>query len=293
MNLIQIFTRYPDQEACIAHLEKVRWGDHPYCPHCGTDSISRKADGDRVGRWNCHDCHASFNVMAGTIMEKTKIPLQKWFLGIGLMVNAKKSLSSCQLARDLELNQKTAWYMQQRIRSQMASDQGSILLQGIVEADETYVGGKPLKANKREDDTNDSPRGRGTKKTPVIGVVERGSNVVTQVANSLKGKAIVKFLRSAVIPKGSVLITDEFKAYNAMQGVMPRLTINHDVQYVDGMVHTNTIEGVRALLKRAWFGLHHHYSKQWMPLFVAKAIWKYNHRHSDDAFGTFLQAVVS
>ena len=108
-------------------------------------------------------------------MEKTKIPLQKWFLGIGLMVNAKKSLSSHQLASDLELNQKSAWYMQQCIRSQMASEQGSILLQGIVEADETYVGGKPRKANRREDDTNDHPRGRGTRKTPVIGVVERAA----------------------------------------------------------------------------------------------------------------------
>ena len=292
MNLIQIFTRYPDQEACIEHLERVRWGDHPHCPHCGTDSISRKADGDRVGRWNCHDCHASFNVLAGTIMEKTRIPLQKWFLGIGLMVNAKKSLSSCQLARDLDLNQKTAWYMQQRIRSQMASDQGSILLQGIVEADETYVGGKPRKANKREDD-EPAPRGRGTKKTPVIGVVERGGKVVAQVADSLKGKAVVKFLRSAVIPEGSVLITDEFNAYNAMQGILPRLTINHDVQYVDGMIHTNTIEGVWALLKRAWFGSHHHYSKQWMPLFVAEAAWKYNQRHAENAFGAFLKAVVS
>lgn len=292
MNLIHICARYPTQDTCIEHLEDVRWGDNPHCPHCGSGHVARKADGNRVGRWNCHDCHASFNVLAGTIMEGTRVPLQKWFLAIGLMVNAKKSLSSCQLARDLDLNQKTAWYMQQRIRSQMASDQGSILLQGIVEADETYVGGKPRKANKREDD-EPAPRGRGTSKTPVIGVVERGGKVVAQVADSLKGKAVVKFLRSAVIPEGSVLITDEFKAYNAMQGILPRMTINHDVQYVDGMIHTNTIEGVWALLKRAWFGSHHHYSKQWMPLFVAEAAWKYNQRHSGNAFGAFLKAVVS
>ena len=123
--------------------------------------------------------------------------------------------------------------------------------------------------------------------------MEHGGKVVAQVADSLKGKAVMKFLRSAVIPDGSVLITDQFKAYNAMQGIMPRLIINHDVQYVDGMIHTNTIEGVWALLKRAWFGSHHHYTKQFMPLFVAESTWKYNHRDDENAFGTFLQAVVS
>ena len=175
----------------------------------------------------------------------------------------------------------------------MATDQGSILLQGIVETDETYVGGNPRKANKREDDTNDHPRGRGTKKTPVIGVVERGGKVVAQVADSLKAKAILKFLRSAVTPDGSVLITDEFKAYNAMQGVLPCLTINHDRQYVDGLIHTNTIEGTWSLLKRAWYGSHHHYTKQFRPLFVVETAWKYNHRHDDGAFNAFLWAVAA
>ena len=157
MNLMTIFTRYPDQEACIEHLERVRWEDDPHCPHCGSVHVARKCDGHRVGRWNCHACKASFNVLSGTIFEKTKIPLQKWFLGIGLIVNARKSLSSCQLARDLDLNQKSAWYMQQRIRAEMASKQGAILLQGVVEADETYVGGKPRKRNRRRDGDDSTP----------------------------------------------------------------------------------------------------------------------------------------
>lgn len=148
MNLLSIFSRFPDQEACIEHLEQVRWGDKPACPHCGSLHVARKADGKRVGRWNCHDCKSSFNVLSKTIFERTQLPLQKWFLAIGLVVNAKKSLSSYQLARDLELNQKSAWYMQTRIRGAMAAAQGD-LLQGIVEADETYVGGKPRKSNRR------------------------------------------------------------------------------------------------------------------------------------------------
>ena len=157
MNLLNIFTRFPDQEACIEHLENVRWGDSPYCPHCGSFKVSPKADGDRIGRWNCQDCKSSFNVLSGTIFEKTKLPLQKWFMAIGLIINAKKSLSSCQLARDLDLNQKSAWYMQHRIRAQMASRQEALFLQGIVEADETYVGGKPRKGNKRNKNKEHPP----------------------------------------------------------------------------------------------------------------------------------------
>ena len=108
--------------------------------------VARKCEGERVGRWNCHSCKASFNVLSKTILQKTRIELQKWFMAIGLMVNAKKSLSSCQLARDLAINQKSAWYMMERIRAAMAAGEKQ-LLQGIVEADETYIGGKPRKRN--------------------------------------------------------------------------------------------------------------------------------------------------
>ncbi len=149
MGLIEVFNRFPDHEACIAHLEAVRWGDCPACPHCGSLRVGRKADGARVGRWNCHDCHGSFNVLHGTIFQKTKIPLQKWFLAIGLLLNAKKSISSCQLARDLELNQKSAWFLAMRVRMELAKDANAGLLHGIVEADECYIGGKPRKANRR------------------------------------------------------------------------------------------------------------------------------------------------
>ena len=158
MNLVTIFQRFPDQEACIEYLERLRWGHNEHCPYCGSTSVARKSDAGRIGRWNCHGCKSSYNVLSGTIFEKTRIPLQKWFLGIGLIINAKKSLSSCQLARDLDMTQPSAWYMQQRIRSAMASDE-SWLLQGIVEADETYVGGKPRKGNKRDDDNSNKRAG--------------------------------------------------------------------------------------------------------------------------------------
>ena len=289
MNLFTTFTRYPTHELCIEHLEAVRWPADANCPHCGGSHVARKQENYRVGRWNCHDCKSSFNVLSGTIFEKTKIPLQKWFLGIALIVNAKKSLSSCQLARDLDITQQSAWYMQQRVRAEMATKQGLAMLHGVVEMDETYVGGKPRKGNRRDDDGPGAPRGRATRKTPVIGAVERGGNVTARVADDLTGKGIARFLKETVDPLGSLLITDEYKAYNAASKRMNHAVINHSKAYAEGNVHTNTIEGFWSLLKRAWYGSHHHYSKHWTPLFVAEAGWKYNRRNDADAFGTFLK----
>ena len=289
MNLLSIFSKYPDQEACLEHLENIRWGISPRCPHCDSEHVARKSDGDRLGRWNCHSCHSSFNVLAGTIMEKTRIPLQKWFLGIGLMVNAKKSISSCQLARDLELTQPTAFYMQQRIRAGMALDEQP-LLQGILEADEVYIGGKPRHKNRVKDRVKHK-RGRGTSKTPVIGAVERSGNVTARVAEDLTGKGILKFLKDSVEPAGSLLVTDGYKAYRAVRGYMPHAVIDHDVLYADGPIHTNTIEGFWSLIKRAWYGTHHHYSVRNTGLYVAEACWKYNQRHNENAFGYFVRSL--
>jgi transposase-like protein len=262
-----IFSLYPDQEACIEHLEKVRWHDEPNCPYCGSDNVARKAENTRIGRWNCRACRSSFNVLSGTIFEKTKVELQKWFLAVGLVVNAKKSLSSYQLGRDLELNQKTAWYMQQRIRAAMAAEQAP-MLQGIVEADETYVGGKPRKGKRRDDDGPGAPRGRATRKTPVIGAVERGGSVVARVADDLTGKGIIRFLKNSVDPIGSLLITDEYKGYNAAKSRYNHAVINHSEAYADGDTHTNTIEGFWSLIKRAWYGSHHHYTKHWGIIYL-------------------------
>lgn len=130
--------------------------------------MRRKRENDRVGRWNCHACLGSFNVLSGTIMEKTKIPLQKWFLAVALTVNARKSLSSYQLSRDIGVTQVSSWYMMQRIRRAMAGDERHFLC-GIVEADECYIGGKPRKRNNRDDDADPPKRGRGTKNVPRSG----------------------------------------------------------------------------------------------------------------------------
>ena len=212
--------------------------------------------------------------------------------GRGLVVNAKKSLSSYQLARDLGLNQKTAWFMEQRIRAEMTSKQNEIELQGIIEADETYIGGKPRKWNKRKNDDNNPKtkgRGRGTKKTPVIGAVERGGKVVARVAENLSGQSILQFVKDTINPDGSLLITDQFRSYRAVRKTMAHAVVNHQTTYVEGSVHTNNIESFWAIIKRAWYGSHHHYKKQYMPLYIAEAAWKYNNRGNDNVFGSFMQ----
>ena len=193
------------------------------------------------------------------MFQGTQIPLHKWFVAISLIMNAKKSLSSCQLGRDLNLNQRSAWFMQTRIRAEMAQ-QGSVILQGIIEADETYLGGKLRKENKK-DNTPKHPCGRGRKKTPILGVVQRGGEVVARVATDLSGRDILKFLKDFVKPDGSVLMTDESNFYNEVD--INHKVIKHKETFVEGIVHTNTIEGFWSLLKRAWYGSHHHYKRKY------------------------------
>ena len=288
MNLITVFQRFPDHEACLEHLERVRWGQTPTCPYCGSERVAPKADGFRKGRWNCHGCRSSFNVLSGTIFQKTREPLQKWFVAISLILNAKKSVSAHQLARDLDLTPPTAWRMGMKIRENMQA-QGA-LLSGIVEADEAYVGGKPRKHN-RHDDNTPSPRGRATSKTAVLGVVERGGRVVAQPMDALDSASITAFI-SAHVDAGSLLMTDEYKGYYGISKKMPHAVIEHAVQYADGIVHTNTIEGFWALLKRAWYGSHHHYNRKHAPAYVAEACYKYSIRNDPNAFSAFIAQAV-
>ena len=159
MGVIRVLNRFSNQEACVAHMEQVRFKDGPYCPRCGAvGECARKQERDYTGRWNCHACKSTFNVLTGTIFQSTHIPLQKWFVAIEVMMNAKKSLSSPELGRQVELTQQTALYVQQRIRSEMATKQGKVLLRGIIEADETFVGGRPRKSNARSDNDQHNPR---------------------------------------------------------------------------------------------------------------------------------------
>lgn len=290
MNLYDIVDRFSDQESCISHLEEIRWQGSPECPHCESDRVAPKQVHGKSGRWNCHTCKSSFNVLSGTVFQGTQIPLTKWFMAIYLMGDAKKSLSSCQMARYLDLTQPSAWYMMQRIRSEMGR-KGKTLLKGIIEADETYVGGKPRR--RKDDDGNMPPppkRGRGTSKTPVIGAIERGGKVIARVATDLTKKGVLGFIKDVVDSAKSVLMTDEFKAYEGADEMMPHSTVQHgEKEYVKGIAHTNTIEGFWSMLKRAFHGTHHWWSKKWTQHYVDEACYKWNNRKNRNVFKKFIR----
>ena len=290
MNLFDAVARFSDQESCIKHLENVRWEGNPKCPYCESDRVKPKKEGNKIGRWNCHTCKSSFNVLSGTLFQKTQIPLPKWFMAIFLMGDAKKSLSSCQLAGHLDLTQQSAWYMMQRIRSEMGR-KGKTLLKGIIEADETYVGGKPRRRKNENGELPPPPkRGRGTKKTPVIGIIERAGNVIARVATDLSKKGILSFIQKFVKTDQAVLMTDEVKGYEDVDELLPHSTVNHgEKEYVKGITHTNTIEGFWSMLKRAFHGTHHHYSKKWMRLYVTEACYKWNNRKKRKIFEKFIR----
>ena len=225
MNLFDAVKRFSDQEACIKHLEKVRWGDQPECPYCESHRVAPKNERRKIGRWNCHTCKSSFNVLSGTLFQGTQIPLQKWFMAILLMNDAKKSLSSCQLARHLDITQPSAWYMMQRIRAEMGR-KSKVLLKGIIEADETYIGGQPRsRKNEKGELPPPSKRGRGTRKPPILAATERSGKVIARVATDLTRKGILTFIRKFVKTDQAVLMTDEFKSYEVVDDIMPHSTV--------------------------------------------------------------------
>jgi transposase-like protein len=192
-SLIEIYRRFPDRGAAIAHLEQVRWPNGIHCPACGADTVARKAEKGQQDRLQCWSCERSFSATVGTIFHNSHIDLQRWFLLISLMLNAKKGLSAMQAARDLEMRRPTVWSMMHRIRAALVDD--GALLCGLVEMDEAYVGGKPRRSN-RKDDNDPKPRGRGTSKTPVVGAVERNGRAKLdamtddQLLDALTGETI-------------------------------------------------------------------------------------------------------
>jgi len=199
MNIVEIFAKFPTQEDCISYLEDVRWNGKPVCPYCNSLKVTVVKN---ENRYHCNHCNASFSVTVGTIFHDTRLPLQKWFLALSLMLNAKKGISARQLARDLDVNKNTGWYLAMRIRKAMTQTNERELLLGVVEMDETYIGGKPRRGSGK---TN--KRGRSTSKTPVVGMIERGGKVKAEVVKNkkLNNKTLSSLVRKNVDTANAVL----------------------------------------------------------------------------------------
>lgn len=287
MNLLELFKEFADNDKAVAYLESVRWKDKVVCTYCKSDKTC-KHNNEKRSRWQCWNCKKSFSVTVGTIFHRTHIDLNKWFWLIALMLNAKKGLSAYQAARDLGMNRPTVWSMMHRIRKAMATDQMD-LLKGIVEMDECYIGGKPRKEVKKNDDSNDdnppkSKRGRGTKKTPVVGIVERDGNVKTQEFNGIKltAKNLMELVRKTVDIENSILMTDEYKGYNKMKNIIDHKAVFHAYEYVNGDIHTNTIESFWAILKRGIVGQFHKVSKKYLQNYLNEFEYRYNNRKQEN-----------
>jgi transposase-like protein len=280
MNLVEIFELFPTEDACLSFLEQARWKNEPRCPYCKSTKATPML---KENRHHCNSCNTSFSVTVGTIFHNTKLPLQKWFLAVCLMLNAKKGLSARQLSRDLKVNKDTAWRISMKIREAMYESEQRNMLHGIVEVDETYIGGKPRKTGP---DDKHHPRGRGTKKIPVLGMVERNGKVKARVVrkDQLQSRKLQQLIRRNVDITNTTLMTDQFGGYIRIKQMMPHKVINHSVWYVDGNTHTNTIESFWALLKRGIVGQYHKVSLRYLPRYITEFCYRYNHRKHEDLF---------
>jgi len=297
MNIVRIYQLFPTEADCIAHLEAVRWKGEPFCPYCGSLNPTPLP---KESRHHCNACNTTFSVTVGTIFHHTHLPLQKWFLAVSIVLNAKKGLSARQLARDLETNKNTGWRMGMQIRRAMGEREQRDLLTGVVEMDETYIGGKPRKGNigsSGQAGGDKSRRGRGTKKTPVVGMLQRGGRVKTQVVKKtdLTAKKLSALVRRHIDTANSTLLTDEYQGYVGIKNFMEHRTVNHAICYVaeDG-TNTNSIEGFWALVKRGIVGQYHHVTVRYLPRYLDEFSYRFDHRRADtdQLFGMTLARAV-
>ncbi len=282
-SIIELIQAFPDQQSCIDHLEQLRWNGNVVSPF----DAESKVYNCKGNKYKCKNTGKYFNVKTNTIFDNTKIDLQKWFLAIWLVTSHKKGISSLQLGRDLKITQKSAWFMLSRIRQCFGIDNDT-KLDNEVEADETFVGGK----NKNRH-ANKKTRGTSDDKAPVLGMVERSGKVIAKhVPNTTMETLSHEILKN--VKETAKLYTDEYTSYARMKRVYDHSVVKHSQhQYVNGRVHTNTIEGFWSLLKRGIFGIYHFTSKKHLQLYVDEFVFRYNSRKQPEAmrFNLFLKNI--
>lgn len=277
-SLIELFEAFPDEQTAIDHLRALRWKNGAFCPYCGSTRVMHFSD-KRTHK--CSDCRQRFSIKVGTIFEDTKLPLRKWFAAIWLITAHKKGIASTQLATDLNITQKSAWFVLHRLRYAARTKSFARPLAGDVESDETFIGGKVTNMSARKRNARGNPKGT-VGKTIVHGFLQRGegegvSQVRAATIADVGGPTIQASVRANVEP-GSKLYTDAWRAYRGLNGEYEHSYVDHRTTYVDGATHTNSLEGVWSLFKRQYHGTHHWISQKHMDAYLDEMCYRWNRR---------------
>lgn len=276
-SLHEMVAAFPDEQSCIDHLRSIRWRNGAFCPHCGSVKVYHFSD-NRTHK--CGDCRKRFSIKVGTIFEDSKIGLHKWFMAIYLITSHRKGIASTQLARDIAVTQKTAWFMLHRLRHAAETKSFNAPLKGQVEVDETYVGGK--EKNKHAHKKMPGSQG-GANKAVVFGMLERGGELRARKVKDASAATVQTEIRQHVAP-GTNVMTDEHRGYRGLQGVFNHHTVNHSAgEYVKHyFIHTNGLEGAWSLFKRQVFGIHHFVSTKHLDRYLNEFTYRYNRRDAGE-----------
>lgn len=271
-SILELLDRFPTEQSCIDYLEQVRWKDGVVSPFDSTSKVYKCKN----NQYKCKNTGKVFNVKTNTMYDNTKLSLKKWFVAIYFVTEHKKGISSCQLARDLNVTQKTAWFILQRIRNCFQLEVEDAKLEGTVEIDETFVGGR--NKNRHWDKKVPQSQGRSFKdKTPVFGMLQREGQVIAKVVPNTKAKTLKPYI-DFYIKEGSNLYTDEWY-YGNLNEKYNHDFVNHKAKnYGHGDVYTNTIEGFWSLLKRGIIGIYHKTTRKHLQRYVDEFCFRYNNR---------------
>lgn len=274
-SIFDLLKAFPDEQTCIDRLEQLRWNGNVISPFDENSKVY-KCKGNK---YRCKNTGKYFNVKTNTIFEDTKIPLQKWFMALYIFPSHKKGISSHQLAKDINVTQKSAWFLLHRLRYAFDHPNFKKMLSECVEADETYIGGKAK--NKHFNKKTKGTQGRSTKdKTVIFGLIERSGNLIAKKVNDVSGKTLKPIIYKHV-KKGSILSTDEWKAYKGLNDNYNHILVYHSLkEYVKFMAHTNNIECFWSHLKRGIGGIYHWISPEHSQSYVDEFSLRYNTRKS-------------